>query len=87
MKYFLEFIDEDTSHGYETASTIEADSYIPIPAVGEEIESLPGASFVIVVSRRFFYGNGNVGDKKQPYVKVQITCREKRAPAASYDIQ
>ncbi len=73
MQYVLEIVAEKT---WESVDTIESETPIPIPAVGDEITT-PNGWVAKVVSRHFWFTYLN----RVPLAKIEIRCRRVHAAA------
>jgi len=76
MKYILEIVADKTETIWEAVDTIESESPMPIPAVGDEVMTAHGW-IAKVISRQFWFTYVN----RMPLVKVEIRCRRVRTDA------
>jgi hypothetical protein len=77
MQYVLEIVAEKTERTWESVDTIESDTPIPIPAVGDEIAT-PNGWAAKVVSRHYWFTYLN----RVPLSKVEVRCRRVHATPA-----
>jgi len=71
MQYILEIVAQRTETTWEIEDTIESDTPIPIPGVGDEVMT-PSGWTARVISRHFWFTYVN----RVPLVKVEIRCRK-----------
>jgi hypothetical protein len=77
MQYILEIVTQRTETSWETEDTIESDTPIPIPGIGDELMT-PSGLAAQVISRHYWFTYVN----RVPLVKVEIRCR-KTKPGSS----
>ncbi|HXY33882.1 MAG TPA: hypothetical protein VEI07_06615 [Planctomycetaceae bacterium] len=79
MQYILEIVAEKTEKTWESVDTIESDTPIPIPSVGDEVMT-PHGWAAKVISRHFWFTYFN----RVPLAKIEVRCRrvQPTAPAA-----
>jgi hypothetical protein len=71
MQYILEIVAQRTETTWELEDTIESDTPIPIPGVGDEVMT-PGGWAALVISRHYWFTYVN----RVPLAKVEIRCRK-----------
>jgi hypothetical protein len=77
MRYVLEIVAEKGRKPGECVESIESDSPIPIPVVGDEVVTASGWN-ARVVSRHFWFTYVN----RVPLVKTELRCRSLEAEPA-----
>jgi hypothetical protein len=77
MQYVLEIVAEKTEKTWESVDTIESETPIPIPSVGDEITT-PNGWVAKVVSRHFWFTYLN----RVPLAKIEVRCRRVHATPA-----
>ncbi len=70
MQYVLEIVAEKTEKTWEAVDTIESETPIPIPQVGDEIMTPQGWA-ARVMSRHFWFTYLN----RVPLAKIEVRCR------------
>jgi hypothetical protein len=75
MLYVLEIVAEKTEKTWESVDTIESETPIPIPAVGDEITT-PNGWAAKVISRHFWFTFLN----RVPLAKIEVRCRRAHPP-------
>jgi hypothetical protein len=70
MQYILEILARSSEKNWEIEDTIESDTPIPIPGIGDEVMTSSGWA-ACVVSRHYWFTYVN----RMPLVKVEIRCR------------
>jgi hypothetical protein len=76
MRYILEIVVQKKDATWECVDTIESESAIPIPAVGDEVLT-PQGWLARVDNRQFWYTYLN----RIPLAKIEIRCRRVAEPA------
>jgi hypothetical protein len=70
MQYILEIVVEKKDRTWDCVDTIESESAIPIPAVGDEVMT-PNGWIARVINRQFWFTYVN----RVPLAKIEIRCR------------
>jgi hypothetical protein len=80
MRYILEIVVEKKDQSWECVDTIESESAIPIPAVGDQVMT-PNGWLARVINRQFWFTYVN----RVPLVKIEIQCR--RSPVETVEAE
>jgi hypothetical protein len=78
MHYILEIVAQRTETTWEVEDTIESDTPIPIPGVGDEVMT-PSGWAAWVISRHYWFTYVN----RVPLVKAEIRCRKRQPGTAA----
>lgn len=78
VQYILEIVVEKKDGSWDCVDTIESDSAIPIPAIGDEVMT-PQGWLARVDHRQFWFTYLN----RLPLVKIEIRCRRVVEPAGN----
>jgi hypothetical protein len=81
MRYILEIVVQKRDETWECVDTIEADTPIPIPSIGDDVLT-PNGWLARVINRQFWFTFIN----RVPLVKVEIQCRRSQEERAEGEV-